>query len=286
MDVTSFLKIGKSEASARRFLAATCWGKEKKSCPRCGAQPVYALSDHRLRCGACGYTFHDFSRRFLNNCGLTAQQWVWCIRLFCLDTQPAVMARQLDITPNTAARAIKTIRAAIMAHSLDAPLIFERGLGSSLGTARTRRRRSGPGGGPQVLPVLGVVETGGMVFVDLIPDLAPESVAHFCANFGLKAARVGDVIYTDRYQHYQTLMVCDKALRQVPLLRRNDRKLAIDATHGFWPYAKEQLKQRRGIACRYFLLYIKELEFRFNNRAHDIFHDVARCLCALVPKLK
>ncbi|MGE4298088.1 MAG: transposase [Desulfovibrionaceae bacterium] len=196
------------------------------------------------------------------------------------------MAEQLGMAYNTVVKALKTIRGAIMANALDAAIIFDVGLGSSLGTARTKKTKKGPGGGPQRALVFGVIEQGGWVFVDLIPELTAEAVIHFKTNFHLKTATLGSIVYTDRYRHYTTLILCDPAISRLPHLRHRDKGLQADTAKGFWTYAKERLRRHQGIVSRHFPLYIKELEFRYNHRNEDIFPLLASYLCAFVPRLK
>ena len=40
---------------------------------------------------------------------------------------------------------------------------------------------------------------------------------------------------------------------------------------GFWSFAKERLMKHRGISPKKFPLYIKEMEWRYNNRNKDTF---------------
>ena len=45
----------------------------------------------------------------------------------------------------------------------------------------------------------------------------------------------------------------------------------INGMEGFWSFAKTWLYHFRGIHRSYFHLYLKEIEFRFNNRDKDLF---------------
>lgn len=40
----------------------------------------------------------------------------------------------------------------------------------------------------------------------------------------------------------------------------------INGIEGFWAYAKERLLRPHGVADDHFLLYLKEVEYRFNHR--------------------
>lgn len=45
----------------------------------------------------------------------------------------------------------------------------------------------------------------------------------------------------------------------------------INGIEGFWSYAKTWLYHYRGVPKRYFHLYLKEIEFRFNHRDDELF---------------
>jgi transposase len=52
---------------------------------------------------------------------------------------------------------------------------------------------------------------------------------------------------------------------------------------GFWSYAKERLAKHHGASPKKFPLYIKEQEFRYNNRDKDIFEILLNYVTGLVP---
>lgn len=58
----------------------------------------------------------------------------------------------------------------------------------------------------------------------------------------------------------------------------------INGLEGFWSYAKTWLYHYRGVPKQYFHLYLKEIEFRFNNRDKNIFHMLTNILVKTVPK--
>ena len=45
----------------------------------------------------------------------------------------------------------------------------------------------------------------------------------------------------------------------------------INGMDGFWSYAKVWLYNYRVVPKQYFHLYLKEIEFRFNNRDKELF---------------
>ncbi|HDZ62861.1 MAG TPA: DDE transposase, partial [Nitrospirae bacterium] len=58
----------------------------------------------------------------------------------------------------------------------------------------------------------------------------------------------------------------------------------INGLEGFWSYAKERIMKFHGVSKEKFPLYLKEMEFRYNNRNNDIFTLLAENLCHTVPK--
>jgi hypothetical protein len=51
-------------------------------------------------------------------------------------------------------------------------------------------------------------------------------------------------------------------------LRGKDGKVYINGIEGFWSYAKERLLKFHGVSRKYFVYYLKALEFRYNFRAN------------------
>jgi len=61
-------------------------------------------------------------------------------------------------------------------------------------------------------------------------------------------------------------------------------KVYINGLEGFWSWANERLIKHRGVSREYFLLYLKDQAFRYNNRNHERFDLIANFICNLVPK--
>jgi transposase len=265
-----------SEQKARRFLVGFCWKNHQRYCPDCKNRKLYRLGDGRRRCGRCGYTFHDFSRRFLNRCAFTSRQWLWFLKLFALDVPPAIMAEEMGICYATILKAVDTVRRAILAQALDAPQLYESGIWP------------GPGNPPPVTnivdsPVFGLIEVGGLAICDLLPDLSVESILHFKLNFYLKTASVGQVVYTAPYKQYQALISCGPGLWPARYVRHDDKRLPAEGSP-FWVFTKQRLRQLRGIPASHFPLYLKECELRYNARDKDLIPVLAQILCTLVPR--
>ncbi|GAB7081313.1 transposase [Megalodesulfovibrio paquesii] len=269
MNLKDYELLIKNETSARKWLLGFCWKNHQRYCPRCRSRTLYKLAEGRRRCGRCRYTFHDFSGRYINRGGLSADDWLRLLKLLELEVPVQLMAEQLGMAEATVAKAVTTVRAAIVAGSLDAPACIEAGWAT-------------PWEEPAQTPVFGIVEHGGMAFVDLLPELAVESLMHFKSSFRLRTKAVGGMVYTDRYRQYTALATCAQELTH-GFIKHTDRGLALDKGSTFWRFARPRLLARQGVSEKSFPLLIKELEFRFNHRQEDLLTLLAQRVCALVP---
>lgn len=272
------------EDKAREYLLGQTWPQGDPFCPRCGHRKVYTLSGERLRCASCKYTFQPFSGRWINNGALACSEWLQLIDLFVKEHSVHQMKLALKLSYNTVYKALTAIRFAILAHAIDARQLISSatGLNSYLKGNRLT-------GGPKnmrmdTIPVYGILRNNDLVFIDLVPGFQAETLFHFHMNFHLKLIRTGNLVYTDRYKDYDALMFCGNDSLPNEIIRRYDEPPHIDAVKDdFWEFAQSRLKKFRGISCQRFPLYLKELEFRFNNRERPIEEMLAAYLCALVP---
>ena len=258
-----------------------CFKMRHRFCPRCGKRKLYRLSDRRYRCSRCNYTFHDRSGRWINNGNLSYGQWLRIIKLFELEISTRKIARQLSMSYNAVYKAVNTIRMAILAHAEDADILLGGEVEideSYFGGRRKGKRGRGAAG---KVPVFGILERDSIVSVQVVPNVRAETLL----DLTVKKVRRGSIVYTDRYKAYDSLMFCGYRHLAVDHQTRFSRgKVYINGLEGFWSYAKERLMKHHGISPNKFPLYIKEMEFRYNNRNGDIYPIIVKYVCDLVPK--
>jgi transposase len=142
-----------------------------------------------------------------------------------------------------------------------------------------RKGKRGRGAKGKV-PVFGIIERGGKVRVDVVRDVSAETLL----RLAVKRVRRGSVVYTDKFKSYDALMFCGyRHLKIDHSVRFVQGKVYINTLEGFWAFAKERLIKFHGVSKKYFPLYLKEMEFRYNHRNEDIFEFLAQYLCDLVP---
>lgn len=285
MKLIHYEKLIKNESSAFRYLLNFCWKNHQKFCPRCRHRKNYRLKDDRRRCARCAYTFHDFSHRWINGCDLTSRQWLRILKLFEMDLTILAMSRELDLAYNTLYKAVTTIRWAITADAIDARDFFSIGESwphqQALGSATKTR------GDFISAPVFGIIEHAGVAFVDRVPGVYPETVFHFHDHFGLRLGRWGKTYFSAPFQRYNALIFCSS----LPPPRFMEFALAppspsSPAKRAFLNHVLERIRRYNGLSPQKFPLYLKELEFRYNNKDKDIFALTAELLCRFVPKFE
>ncbi len=276
VDILAFNDVVSSETRARRYILGFCWKNHQRFCPKCRERKLYPVDGgDRRRCARCGYTFHDFSRRFLNGCAFDARRWLWFLKLFELGVAPANMAAQLGVAYATVLKAQDIARRAVLAQALDAPALYRAGIWPGPGAPRPKESAADS-------PVFGIIDLNGMVVCDVLSEITPNTLLSFKFNFGLRTAALGRVVYTAPYRQYRALLCCGESLWPSRLVRHDDRKLAAEAA-GFWGFARQRLARLRGVTPAQFPLHLKELELRYNQREGGLSELLIRAVCGFVP---
>ncbi|WP_243360400.1 transposase [Fundidesulfovibrio terrae] len=257
------------ESQAREQIASLCRDIGGDGCPRCRGEKVYRLGSGRMRCKACGYTFHELTGRFMGVGGLGCAQWLRLIRLFADEIAVKECAQAMGVAYNTVYKAYDALRQAIVCRAIDA------------GQIRQALKDQAAGARP---PVFGIMARGDWVFVDLVPDVDAADLTIFKMHFRLKTSRVGSVVYTGPIRGYLGLVSCGGPQWLTPALKARDSALPLDEDGGFWPYLKSRLERLQGVSAEKFPLYLKELEYRWNHRGQDLAGLLARVGLGFMPQ--
>ena len=281
MDLDTYYKLISSEARARKYLLGKCFKNHQRFCPRCRCRKLYKLQEGRYRCSRCEYTFQDFSGRWINRGRLSAVQWLSLIKLFELEVSVRKMSLQLGLSYRAVYGAVNAIRMAILSHAEDATTLLGGEIELDEAYFGGRRKGNRGRGAAGKVPVFGILEREGRVHVSVVPDVSAATLL----TLTIKKVRRGSVVYTDKFGSYNSLMFCGYRHLKVDHQKYfSSGKVYINGLEGFWSWAKERLIKHHGVSKNYFPLYLKELEFRYNNRHEDLFEQVTTYLCDLVPK--
>jgi transposase len=226
--------------------------------------------------------YHDLTGRWINHGNLSLTDWLRVVKLFELEVSTRKISQQTGLAYHTAHKAVMTIRHTILAHAEDGEQLLsgdEVELDESyFGGKRKGKRGRGAAG---KIPVFGILERGGKAFISVVPDVTAKTLK----GITIKKVRRGSIVYTDKYGGYDSLMYCGyRHLSVNHQTHFSQGKVSINGLEGFWSWAKERLFKHHGISPKWFPLYLKELEFRYNHRKQDIFPIIIKFLTDFVPQ--
>jgi len=259
---------------AARYLQKLCWPNYQRFCPKCKNRKLKQLPNEKRKCLKCNYSFNDYSLRYFGVIRTTPDNWLRIIKLFEMEVQLEEIATQLALSANTIRKAITAIRLAIVANSLDGNLLFQR--------FHLHRLLKGEKINFFSPPVFGLIEHEHQVYIDFLPDLDLESFIHLKLNFLLPTQKIGSVIYTAPIRQYISLLIYDQKITQKYQLEHTSQHIPLNGNKNFWPFAKRRLANFRTTNSLNFLLYLKELEFRYNFKSKDFFGQIATYLATFI----
>jgi transposase len=273
MNEQPFEALVKSDRSATSFLKKLCWENYRRFCIRCRSNQFYRLAGEKFRCRQCGYTFHDFSGRWINGCRIGSRKWLMIIKLFELELSAKDIVTRVALSYPTVLKAIEIIRLAIMANSTDFVdwldyFFYWR----EAPTAEQRFQSLGF--------VFGVIEEHGKVRIDIVKNIALKTVLK------LKSKTLGrsSINYTDECSPYKTLVYYDHGNGyQWVVSEKSDLIYKINGESDFWCFAKTRIAKHRGISKEKFPQYLKEIEFRYNHREKNFFYLLCEYLVSFIP---
>jgi transposase len=212
---------------------------------------------------------------------LTCVQWLSILKLFELEVSVRKMAQQMKLSYRAVYGAVNTIRMTILNHAADADVLLSGEIELDESYFGGRRKGNRGRGAAGKVPVFGILERRGIVQISVVPKVTAEILL----SLTVEKVRRGSVVYTDKFKSYDSLMFCGYRHLKVDHGKYfSSGKVYINGLEGFWSWAKERLIKHHGVSKQQFPLYLKELEFRYNNRNSDIFDWIAKYLCDLVPK--
>jgi transposase len=191
------------------------------------------------------------------------------------------IAQQVGLSYPTVLRAVTVLRMAMVAQQVEEGFLKgEIELDETYFGGRRKGKR-GRGAAGKV-PVFGIYERNGTVRVEVVKNVTAQSLL----NMTIKKVRRGSIVYTDKFRSYDALMFCGYRHLRVDHKRHfSSGRVYINGLEGFWSYAKERIIKFHGVSKEKFPLYLKEMEFRYNNRHHNLFDLIVQKLCNLVPDL-
>ena len=138
-----------------------------------------------------------------------------------------------------------------------------------------RRKGNRGRGAAGKVPVFGILERGGKVTVEVVPDIKGDTLL----ELAIQKVKRGSLICTDRFRSYNGFVSYGFKHRRIDHGKRfANGRVYINGIEGFWSFAKERLMKYHRVNPARFPLSLKELEFRYNHRDSDLFADLLQVL--------
>ena len=126
----------------------------------------------------------------------------------------------------------------------------------------TRKGKRGRGAQGKV-PVFGLLKRGGKVYTIIIPDAKSTTLMPIIRD----RVEPDSIVYTDTFRSYNVLDVSEfKHYRINHSVEFAKGKNHINGIENFWNQAKRHMRKFNGIPREHFHLFLKECEWRFNNK--------------------
>lgn len=215
--------------------------------------------------------------KYLKNTHLTEAEIKQIVQYFAMDFTAIQTASLTAIHRNTINRIYKHIRMIIARRCEEhSPLKGEIECDESyFGPSRVKGKR-GRGAGSKTI-VFGLLKRNGKVYTQIVPDSSKSTLQAIIRG----KVDVHSNLYTDGWRAYDGLVDVgyDKHFR----VKHSENEFVNQTNHingieSFWSFTKRRMAKFNGIKKDYFYLFLKESEFRFNNRNNNLFKTVLNLL--------
>ncbi len=269
------LTLGSSLPKSRAYFCHLRW-RGRKHCIACSSRYLTKLSSNRFQCKKCKKRFSTFTGTYLDRMHLPWNDLSHLLYLFVLGVPVYRSDLYTTITMKTAYRYYTLFRQAIYDHSMHELETFKLDGEIELDEALFGGRRHGKrgwGAAGKVM-VFGMYKRNGHVVCFPVPSRSSEELLPLVTSY----SQPGSLYFTDDYHAYASLAIRGDHV----VVRKKDGipsgRDHINGIEGFWSYTKHWLYQYRGVPQHHFHLYLKEMEYRFNNRDNNLFEPIAQLL--------
>jgi transposase len=198
----------------------------------------------------------------ITRCKLSKKVQYRLLEFFVLEVTARSAADIVGIQPNSAALFYRKIRQVIAFNlAAEAHEVFQGDIEideSYFGGVRKGKRGRGAAG---KVVVFGMLKRHGKVYTVVVENTKAKTLLN---EIALKI-KPDSVVYTDAYHSYDALDVSEFHHHRINHSEVFvDEKNHINGIENFWNQAKRVLRKYNGIDKKYFHLFLKECEFRFN----------------------
>ena len=207
------------------------------------------------------------SSKWIKNSKLTNRQVGSLIDYFVLEVPAIKAATMLSINRHSAERIYTIIRINIAREcEKESPLGGEVEVDESYFGGKRKGQR-GRGAADKV-PVFGILKRNGKVYTRIVEDVSRKTLQRIIRTKVIPES----VIYSDSFRSYNGLVLDGFRHYRIDHDRGfiNEGRNHINGIENFRGYARTKLKRYYGVSRGHYYLYLKEMEFKFNNRNRDL----------------
>jgi transposase len=265
------LSLANDCTKSKAYFRAIRW-QGKRYCPKCGyRRKIYRLSEGRFKCGRCSFKFNDFTGTYLAGLRTPLNEVSHLLYLFVLGVPAYRTRRYVRVSLKTTQKIYTLFREAIYDHCMleldEMMLSGEIELDEALYGGRRKGKRGWGAAGKHL--VFGMYQRNGHVLTLPVSNRKTETLIPIVVEH----TKAGSLYYSDDWHAYTHLSVRGShvVVEKEDGAPKGKGRDHINGIEGFWSFSKNWLYQYRGIPKHHFPLYLKETEFRFNNRDKDLF---------------
>ena len=267
MDFVSFAKTISDESLLMKFLESKY--TKNLSCPFCKNKSLYIMkSRDKMRCTKCQKDFKPFSSSKFSLIRISYSTWLSLIKLFELSVSAKTASKQVHLSYKTTLKAFDVIRYSILEELAKTDKVLKGKIEADEAYFGGKRKGNRGRGARNKTIVFGILERNGKVHVEIVNNVKAKTLLAST----IKKVKKGSIVYTDKWKGYDSLIFNGYkhlSIDHSKLFGKGD--VYINGIEGFWSFAKENMAKHHGVSPGKFLLYIKEMEWRYNNRDYNLF---------------
>ena len=208
--------------------------------------------------------------RYVHHAHISEARFRQVLKLFCADV-PALTAGALaGLSVQSTQRLYDRLRLRLLDLAVEEarPFAGEVEVDESYFGPRRVRGKRGRGAGGKT-PVIGLLKRGGKVFTEIVENCSKQALEPIIKGQVLSASTV----FTDGWRAYDGLVLGGYKHHRI---HHHQNEFARGKNHvngieSFWSFTKLRLAKLRGIRAEYFILHLKESEWRWNHRADNLY---------------
>jgi len=219
----------------------------------------------------------SLKNRYIHYAHISEGKFRAVLKLFCADVPALTSAGLTGLSVQATQRLYDKLRLRILELAVEEarPFAGEVEVDESYFGARRVRGKRGRGASGKT-PVIGLLKRGGKVFTAIVENCSRQELMPIVKGQVLSQSTV----YTDGWKSYDGLVLGGYKHHRIHHHRNQFArgKNHVNGIESFWSFTKSRLAKLRGIRHEYFILHLKESEWRFNHRHDNLYRLLLKIL--------